>query len=46
MSPRIGLVHAVAVAIQPIQDAFAEIWPEARSCNLLDDLRIPTQSGQ
>lgn len=36
-SPRIALIHAVQVAIGPIQDAFAAEWPEARPFNLLDD---------
>lgn len=36
-SPRIVLLHATPVAIEPIQNAFAELWPEARLVNLLDD---------
>lgn len=36
-SPRIGLVHATALAIEPIQAAFARHWPQARRMNLLDD---------
>jgi Asp/Glu/hydantoin racemase len=35
-SPRIVLVHAVAVAVAPIHQAFAEHWPEARLADLLD----------
>lgn len=34
---RIVLVHAVTVAIEPVQTAFAELWPEAETVNLLDD---------
>ena len=34
---RIALIHAVAVAIDPIRDAFAELWPEAQTFNVLDD---------
>lgn len=34
---RIVLLHATPVAIQPIQTAFAELWPEAEIVNLLDD---------
>lgn len=34
---RIGLVHAVAVAMQPIANAFAQSWPAAELANLLDD---------
>lgn len=38
MSPRrIFLIHATAVAVQPINDAFARHWPEAQLSNLLDD---------
>ncbi|MBS7809782.1 aspartate/glutamate racemase family protein [Roseococcus pinisoli] len=35
--PRIVLLHATPVAMQPIQTAFAERWPEAEIVNLLDD---------
>jgi len=35
--PRIALIHAVMVAIDPIQSAFAEFWPEAQPFNVLDD---------
>ena len=34
---RIVLVHAVRVAMQPIEDAFRAHWPEAEHVNLLDD---------
>lgn len=34
---RIFLIHAVAVAIEPINAAFQRLWPEALPCNLLDD---------
>jgi hypothetical protein len=37
MSHRITLIHAVQVAIEPIEDAFARHWPEAVRMNLLDD---------
>ena len=37
MTPRIALIHAVAVAMQPVQDAFRRLWPEATCINLLDD---------
>lgn len=36
-TPRIALIHATALAIAPVADAFARLWPEARSSNLLDD---------
>jgi Asp/Glu/hydantoin racemase len=35
--PRIVLLHATPVAMQPIQTAFAERWPDAEIVNLLDD---------
>jgi len=34
---RIVLVHAVRVAMQPIEDAFRADWPDAERVNLLDD---------
>lgn len=34
---RVGLIHAVAVAIQPVTDAFTRLWPQAELANLLDD---------
>lgn len=37
MACRIVLLHATPVAMQPIQTAFAERWPEAEIVNLLDD---------
>ena len=35
--PRITLIHATALAIDPIREAFARLWPEARTTNLLED---------
>ena len=35
--PRIALIHATPVAIDPICEAFASAWPQARITNLLDD---------
>jgi aspartate/glutamate racemase len=37
MGVRIALVHAVKVAIAPVEDAFRRHWPEAELSNLLDD---------
>src|ERR1700733_14885635 len=37
MNPRIVLLHATPVAMQPVQTAFAKLWPEAETINLLDD---------
>lgn len=35
--PRICLIHAVKVAISPVEAAFARLWPDATLMNLLDD---------
>jgi len=35
--PRIGLIHATSLAIDPALQAFREHWPEARPVNLLDE---------
>jgi Asp/Glu/hydantoin racemase len=37
MVHRIALIHAVAVAMEPIEAAFCAIWPAAQRMNLLDD---------
>lgn len=34
---RITLIHALRHSLAPIEAAFAELWPEARLMNLLDD---------
>ncbi len=34
---RIALIHAVRVAMQPVEDAFQRHWPEVERVNLLDD---------
>jgi Asp/Glu/hydantoin racemase len=36
-APRIALLHATQIAVEPIQDAFRTRWPEAELVNLLDD---------
>ncbi|MFQ5757638.1 MAG: aspartate/glutamate racemase family protein [Acidiferrobacterales bacterium] len=36
-SPRIALIHATALAHEPICEAFLRLWPEARTVNLTDD---------
>ncbi|MEQ1611421.1 MAG: aspartate/glutamate racemase family protein [Hyphomicrobiaceae bacterium] len=36
-TPRIVLLHATPVAIDPIQKSFADRWPQAELVNLLDD---------
>ena len=37
MTTRIALIHAVAVAIAPVEEAFRRLWPEAECANLLDN---------
>lgn len=37
MSKRIALIHAVQVAMPPVEAAFARLWPDARRVNILDD---------
>lgn len=37
MVPRIVLLHATPVAMEPIRAAFADRWPDAETVNLLDD---------
>ena len=37
MPQRICLIHAVQVAIAPIENAFARLWPQAERMNLLED---------
>ncbi|HEY7656343.1 MAG TPA: aspartate/glutamate racemase family protein [Burkholderiales bacterium] len=36
-APRIALVHAMPVAIEPVAHVFHETWPQARVTHLLDD---------
>jgi Asp/Glu/hydantoin racemase len=36
-TPRIALIHATALAMEPIQAAFERHWPQAMRMNLLDD---------
>lgn len=35
--PRIFLIHATALAMQPVGEAFSQLWPHAQCRNLLDD---------
>src|SRR6476660_1132657 len=37
MPPRIALIHATPVPMDPIHAAFASGWPDARIVNILDD---------
>lgn len=34
---RIALIHAVRVAMDPVEEAFARLWPEAQRVHLLED---------
>ena len=43
-SPRIVLLHATPVAIDPVKTAFAEIWPGPELVNLLDDSLSPDRA--
>ena len=36
-APRIALVHAMPVAIEPVAYVFRELWPQARITHLLDE---------
>jgi len=36
-APRIALVHAMQVAIEPVAYVFRELWPQARITHLLDE---------
>lgn len=42
--PRIVLLHATPVAIQPIEDAFKAVWQEPELVNLLDDSLSPDRA--
>ena len=43
--PRIVLIHAVQVAMQPVADAFAAEWPDADTVNLLEDSLSGDRAG-
>lgn len=36
-APKIALIHATPLAMTPVAQAFANLWPQARLSNLLDD---------
>ncbi len=46
--PRISLIHATPLAVQPVNDAFSLEWPEAQVVNLLEDSLAPdlSEAGQ
>ena len=37
IAPRIALIHATPLAMDPVANAFELLWPEAKRMNLLDD---------
>jgi Asp/Glu/hydantoin racemase len=43
--PRIVLLHATPVAMEPIAKAMAALWPEAEQVNLLDDALSIDRAG-
>ena len=45
MTTRIMLIHAVPIAMQPIQEAFRRLWPEAACNNLLEDSLSPDRES-
>ena len=36
-APRIALIHATPLAIEPVNSSFKKLWPEASLQNILDD---------
>jgi aspartate/glutamate racemase len=44
-SPRIALIHATPVAIEPIRDALLSGWPEADVVNILEDSLSPDRAS-
>jgi len=43
--PRIALIHAVTVAMRPVADALAALWPQAQVQHLLDDALSPDRES-
>jgi aspartate/glutamate racemase len=43
--PRIALIHATPVAVDPIRDALAAGWPDAEPVNILDDSLSPDRAA-
>lgn len=40
-NPRIALIHATPLAVQPVAEAFKQLWTQARLVNFLDDSLAP-----
>ena len=40
-APRIALLHAMQLAVDPVVRAFHDLWPQARVTNLLEDSLAP-----
>lgn len=40
-TPRIALIHATPLAVEPVAEAFRRLWPAAEIRNLLDDSLAP-----
>lgn len=45
-APRIVLLHATQVAVEPVQAAFKALWPEPNLVNLLDDSLSPDRARE
>lgn len=43
-TPRIALIHATMIAIDPIRKAFEQAWPEAETVNILEDGLAPDRA--
>ncbi|MBC7600404.1 MAG: arylsulfatase [Polaromonas sp.] len=44
IAPRVTLIHAVRVAMQPVEQAFRTYWPSAQIVHLLDDSLSPDRA--
>lgn len=43
-APRIALVHATPLAVEPVAEALARSWPQAEAVNILDDSLSPDRA--
>ena len=44
-APRIALIHAMQLAIEPVGDAFRQLWGQARVTHLLEDSLLASDRG-